>query len=110
MPTALLSRSGSEAIDLIEFDWGYGAFGAVVEDESREEEAAEEEVDSEGVEDAVRLLEAVQIPMSILTYSSKRKKATTRPCCARNRRDRCLFCALRSDDAVSVFASAMSKL
>lgn len=49
MPTPLLLRSWSKAA---EFNRRDGAIGAVLKDEAGEEEAAEEEVDRQGVEDA----------------------------------------------------------
>lgn len=54
VPAAVCQTTRYEAI--LNFDWRDGAFGAVLEDESGEEEARAEEVDSERVENAGSLV------------------------------------------------------
>jgi hypothetical protein len=50
MPAALCDRARTE-VEMPRVDGKDGAFGAVLEDEAREQEAAAEEVDAERVED-----------------------------------------------------------
>ena len=55
MPTSSLLRSWCKSsCAMAEVDGRDGAFGAILEDESREEEAAAEEVDGERVEDSAK--------------------------------------------------------
>lgn len=60
VPTSILLQARSKATGGTEVNGWYGAFGAVLEDESREKESAEEEVDGEGVEDTATLLEGIE--------------------------------------------------
>jgi hypothetical protein len=53
MPASFIDRA--RCIAIVKVDRWMGALGALGKDETREEEAAAEEVDGEGVEDTVQL-------------------------------------------------------
>jgi hypothetical protein len=74
------------------------------EDEAREQKAAAEEIDTEGVKDTgaqtMSVSSLVGRASSHMSYRMREKKATRRPCCALNRMRICFSSCFGSLDAL----------